>query len=501
MVLRIPRTILRLACVYGAVQLAGCAGYIEEQRQIRLQNRADDIVWKEMVPKYEFQHSCQEVSAAVAQYLFAQGFEIDKQSDTRVVTEKKYLNQGGRFAEPMYQQTRSLMVALRSTGAGCQIEATGVDSYGGKVESNRAPNVELKTIEKLEPEKAQAMHAEAKQRAEAENPREQTAAAPPSDKAAAPDQSEPETAESEAEAPAPALQKKRQPIKADADASPAAPVLPTFEIAGAPLAGLNRSLTFAGQRTNMINPGENNMRPYALGYGPSATLKLVWYPFAAMTHGGAANIGLEAGLEQGFFIQTSIGGDDPMLPNATFGTTVHEYQAGARYRIPFGAGHQVWFSLTGGEHAFLFTSSSDCALTTPNTCRPNLNSPDTIYRYVRPGIGLRLELPSNFALAATVGYRQTFGGAGSQFADYFPHHTAYGLDASAYLGYRVIPNIEIRLGGEVRRYGFEMNSTTEDVQAVMAGGTPIKIATSGSDRYVLGTIGVAFLHGAGGGDK
>jgi len=169
--------------------------------------------------------------------------------------------------------------------------------------------------------------------------------------------------------------------------------------------------------------------------------------------------------------------------------------------MPFGAGHFFWASLTGGEHAFLFTSSSDCALTTPNTCRPNLNSPDTIYRYVRPGIGLRLELPSNFALAATVGYRQTFGGAGSQFADYFPHHTAYGLDASAYLGYRVIPNIEIRLGGEVRRYGFEMNSTTEDVQAVMAGGTPIKIATSGSDRYVLGTIGVAFLHGAGGGDK
>jgi len=77
MVPRIPRTILRLACVYGAVQLAGCAGYIEEQRQIRLQNRADDIVWKGMVPKYEFQHTCQEVSVAVAQYLFAQGFEID----------------------------------------------------------------------------------------------------------------------------------------------------------------------------------------------------------------------------------------------------------------------------------------------------------------------------------------------------------------------------------------------------------------------------------------
>jgi len=532
MLLRISRSILGLACLCGAVQIAGCAGFIEEQRQIRIQNRADDIVWKEMVPPYEFQHSCQEVSEAVAQYLITQGDEIDKQSDTRVVTEKKYLNQGGRFDEPMYQQTRHFMVTLRSTGAGCRIEATGIDSYGGKLESSRAPNVELRTIEKLEPEKAQAMHAEAKRRAEAENPRAQPAAAAPKsdgktsdtggekvaatpgkagdrpqEKKAAPvapekaepaaaaaDKSEPVAAASEEETPASAVKKKQQPIKMDAEASPAPAALPTFEIAAAPLAGLNRSLTFVGQRTNMFNPGENNMRPYSLGYGPSATVSVVWYPLAGSGKGILADFGVEGSLEQGFFIQTSLGPDDPTLPNATFGATVHDYQSGVRYRMPIGGGNQVWFSLTAGEHAFVFTSSSDCALSTPNTCRPNLNSPDTIYRYLRPGIGLRLELPSNFALAATAGFRYTPDG-GDQFGEAFPHHTVYGLDASAYLGYRVIPSVEIRLGGDVRRYGFEMNSTPEDVQAVMAGGTPIKIATGGSDRYVLGTIGVAFLGG------
>jgi hypothetical protein len=104
------------------------------------------------------------------------GYSIATQSKTQVITVKKYSNSGGQFDPPERQQTRVVTAALHSTGAGCRIEATGVDRYGEVSESARAPNVELKAIEKLEPEKAQAMQAEASRRAEAESPPEKPVA-------------------------------------------------------------------------------------------------------------------------------------------------------------------------------------------------------------------------------------------------------------------------------------------------------------------------------------
>jgi len=514
---RIRRTILSVACLCGAIQLAGCAGLMRQGRENarlqRVKDRTDQIVWKELVPKYEFQHSCEEVGDAVAQFLIKEGFEIATQSKTQVVTAKKWLNSNGKYEAKEYQQTTVAAAALQAAAAGCRIEITTTDAYGLRNYSARAPGYEFSVIEQLEPEKAQAMRAEAKQRAEAENPPEKaataasapepeaTAAAEPEKKApvaehkapkaapATPVAAEAEQAAAASEEEAPPPSPKKLPVETEAPIG-----LPTLEIAGAPVVALNRSLSFTDQKTNMINASEPNVRPYSLGYGPAASLKLVWYPLAAVTKGPAQHLGLEAGLQQGFFIQTTLPADDPTLPNATFNTSVHEYEGGLRYRIPFGA-NQAWFSATGGEHAFLFTDEPSCALSTPNTCRSRLYTPDTIYRYVRPGIGLRLELPANLAFAATVGFRYIFNGGGSHMETFFPHRTVYGLDAAVYLAYRVIPSLEIRVGGDVRRYTYAMNSTMADAAAIMAGGTDIKVAGSGVDRYFSGTIGVAFFLG------
>jgi hypothetical protein len=61
------------------------------------------------------------------------------------------------------------------------MEAHSIDSTGNGSTTLRAPNVDYRTIEELEPERAKAMRAEAKQRAEAENPPEPAVAeaAPP----------------------------------------------------------------------------------------------------------------------------------------------------------------------------------------------------------------------------------------------------------------------------------------------------------------------------------
>ena len=59
----------------------------------------------------------------------------------------------------------------------------------------------------------------------------------------------------------------------------------------------------------------------------------------------------------------------------------------------------------------------------------------------------------------------------------------------------MVPSLEIRIGGDLRRYVYAMHPTMADAQAIMAGGTPIKVAEGATDRYLAGTIGVAFLYG------
>ena len=146
--------------------------------------------------------------------------------------------------------------------------------------------------------------------------------------------------------------------------------------------------------------------------------------------------------------------DGSALAGRTFGNSVHDYAAGLRYRIPFGAGHQVWISGTAGEHAFVFTSPSDCG-----DCRAMLHIPDTIYRYGRPGIGLRLEMPGDLSLTLGGGYRYIFNAGGTHLDGYFPHRTVGGVDAELALGHRVTSSLEIRGSGPgtplLLRHAFE----------------------------------------------
>ena len=82
-----------------------------------------------------------------------------------------------------------------------------------------------------------------------------------------------------------------------------------------------------------------------------------------------------------FFISSTLPASTGFPNGAKFSTAVHEYAGGLRYRMPFGAGNYFFGSLTGGEHAFTFHSTS----TDPTMQRGNLDIPDTIYRFLRPG--------------------------------------------------------------------------------------------------------------------
>ena len=216
--------------------------------------------------------------------------------------------------------------------------------------------------------------------------------------------------------------------EASAGASPPGSVPPTFDAFIAPT-GTNRALVYHQD----VSP--TGMRPYALPLAAAPALHVVWYPISALSSGPIQHLGIEAAIEQAFGLRSAAGTDGSALAGRTFGNAVHDYAGGLRYRIPFGAGHQVWISGTVGEHAFVFTSPSDCS-----DCRAMLHIPDIVYRYGRPGIGLRLELPADFSVTLGGGYRYIFNAGGTHLDSYFPHRTVGGVDAELALGYRVAAN-------------------------------------------------------------
>jgi hypothetical protein len=258
-------------------------------------------------------------------------------------------------------------------------------------------------------------------------------------------------------------------------------VPPTFDFYIGP-AFINRQLSY---HQDASNPG---LRPYSLGGGPAVVASVIWYPAGAFTDGPLKNLGIEGHIEQAFLISSS-------LPTGEkFGTSIHEFSGGARYRMPFGAGHYFYGSATGGEHAFTFKSTA-----TGN--RANLDIPDTIYRFLRPGIGVHFELLPQISLGLAAGYRYIFNGGG-QFKDvFFPYSTVAGVDADLTIAYRITPSFEARLVGSFRRYFSSMNCSATEGGAVVnrcdrtGANGPNFTAGGAVDQYLAGGVVIAVTLG------
>ncbi len=232
----------------------------------------------------------------------------------------------------------------------------------------------------------------------------------------------------------------------------------------------------------------SKLRPYQVPGAFAVTFNLVWYPISYLTDGLAQQFGLELHLEQAFGIKSQIGVGDLDFPEgAKFNTVAHDYNGGLRFRVPFGDGSQFYVSTTAGEHAFVFRSSG-------NSDRGRLDIPDTIYRYVRPGLGVKVALPLDLSLEVNAGYRLILNGGGQIKDVFFPHLGVGGVEAEATAGWRFSPSWELRASVDFRRYFFSMNSKPEDLSTdnVMAG---VRVAGGAIDQYWSFTGGIAFLMG------
>jgi hypothetical protein len=279
--------------------------------------------------------------------------------------------------------------------------------------------------------------------------------------------------------------KKKKKVKmegegADVVEPPNEVIPPTFDFQVGP-GFINRSLAY---HQDISNPG---LRSYALGAGPSVVAHIVWYPLGPFVDGPLNGFGIEGNIEQAFLISSSIPAEAAFPNGAKFGTTVHEFSGGVRYRTTFGGGHFFFGSLTGGEHAFTFKTTNT---TDPTMSRANLDIPDTIYRYLRPGIGVHFELPAQLSFFAGAGFRWVFN-KGGQFHDtFFPYSSVNGVDAQLGLGYRVTPMFEVRASGDFRRYFSSMNCNATTMMC-----NPRFVAGGAVDQYFSGSVSLAITMG------
>jgi hypothetical protein len=230
--------------------------------------------------------------------------------------------------------------------------------------------------------------------------------------------------------------------------------------------GLNRALTF----NQNLTPG---LLSYTLGLGPIAVANAVIYPLDPSFGGLLGNLGLELEIQQGFATSSTVTTNGTSV---SYNNVTHDYAGGVRYRIPFSGVNDLYLSATYGEDTYAFSGRSATNV---------LNSPDAVYQYVRPGLGLHLAIAGRLSVALGGGYRVVTNHAGTGFQQFFPRATVAGADAELEARYALSHLLEVRAGLEWRRYWFALNAQAGDAY----------MASSAVDQSFAFTARLAILLG------
>jgi len=217
-----------------------------------------------------------------------------------------------------------------------------------------------------------------------------------------------------------------------------------------------------------------DLRDYKLTAGPGVGTKFQYFPGAHFTAGVGAQFGVDFEWERLFKI------DSTRADGATFPTESQQFLIGLRWRYPKGR-WEPSVVLGYGVHRFSFGLSGPPVPGEDNTA----GIPSVKYEFVRLGGGFRVEIGKQklFILAASIAFRGTFsvGGIGTNL--WFPEAKANGMDALLMMGFALPKGFEIRLSGDYRRYGFDLNPVPPD---------PPYVAGGALDQYFAGALGVAW---------
>lgn len=217
----------------------------------------------------------------------------------------------------------------------------------------------------------------------------------------------------------------------------------------------------------------NDLRGYELKIGPGIGTKLQWYPGAHFTSGVGAQFGIDFEYKRLFDF-------DSVRDDLKFPTASQEFDIAARWRYPVKR-WKPFLSAGYGVHSF------EIGLAGPP--QPDLDNtpqfPSVKYRYARFATGFRVKAASVLAIMASIAYRWVFDAGGIESVVWFPQASAAGMDANLVFGFLLPKGFEIRLGGEYRRYWFDLNPVPPN---------PPYVAGGALDQYWTGTLGVAWRY-------
>ncbi|MGB8328539.1 MAG: hypothetical protein WCE62_00320 [Polyangiales bacterium] len=213
---------------------------------------------------------------------------------------------------------------------------------------------------------------------------------------------------------------------------------------------------------------------YTLKLGPGVGTKFQYFPGAHFTAGLGAQFGIDFEWERLFrFESTDSTGQQ-------FPTQSQQFLVGLRWRYPTGRWEPALI-LDYGVHTFEFGVSGPPIPGEDTTA----GVPSVKYEFVRIGGGFRVGIgkKERFTVTMNAAFRGVFsvGPIGTYL--WFPEAKANGMDAMLMLGYVLPKGFEIRVGGDYRRYWFELNPVPPD---------PPYVAGGALDQYWGVSIGAAW---------
>lgn len=219
-----------------------------------------------------------------------------------------------------------------------------------------------------------------------------------------------------------------------------------------------------------------DLRDYTLNAGPGVGIKFQYYPGAHFTAGVGAQFGIDFEWERLFKI------DSTRADGATFPTESQQFLIGLRWRYPKGR-WEPSVVLDYGVHTFGFGVSGPPVPGEDNTA----GIPSVKYEFVRLGAGFRVALGKNetYIIATNIAFRGVFSVGGIGTSTWFPEAKANGMDALLMFGFALPKGFEIRLSGDYRRYGFDLNPVPPPPE-------PPYVAGGALDQYWGGALGVAW---------
>lgn len=218
----------------------------------------------------------------------------------------------------------------------------------------------------------------------------------------------------------------------------------------------------------------DELRDYTLKAGPGVALKFQYFPGAHFTDGIGAQFGIDFEWERVFDFEST------QADGTSFPTEAQQFLVGLRWRYPTGR-WEPFIVADYGVQKFEFGVSGPAIPGEDNTA----GVPGVRYKFVRIGAGFRVALGKNetYIIGANIAFRGVFSVGGIGTYVWFPEATANGMDAGLVFGFALPLGFEIRIGGDYRRYGFDLNPVPPD---------PPYVAGGALDQYLAGTIGVAW---------